>query len=706
MKPIALFAGCLWAVLSLPGILSAAKPNFFARRDYPEPGYAIASADTNGDGIPDLLVTPYEGFGVMLGNGDGTFRSGPSLSLPGIQVISSVTPVDLNGDGKVDVVLATGAIIVLFGNGDGSFGGKTTYSVSDSVYGSVVGDFNGDGIPDIAAAGGKGMWFFAGKGGGLFDAGVLTPFNANGLEIAAADFNGDGRLDLALTTSTGIAVLLGNGDGTFVVEPYTAAGASLHLAVGDLNGDGHPDIAAQISGSSYVYLYFGNGTGGFSGPQFADLDSGGAIRIGDVNGDGIPDLISDGVEIALGTGNGKFRQPVYYPVASTLGTYAMTVGQLTSNGHLDIVVQNTNVLSVLLNTGKGRFADGLYVPVENGVGCAVGADIEVAADFNLDGKPDLAVCNSQGITILLGTGKAESPFTTGTSVPVTGGGSIWAFQVGDFNGDGIPDLLVSTSGNGDGGAVFTYLGKGDGTFTLKGSTSVPGVSIWSSYVVTGDFNGDGKLDFATSGNVLALGNGDGTFQPPVTLVPQQGGFTYLGAADLNNDGYPDLVLTNFFSSNVYVMLNDQHGGFQQAPIIQLGQDANYGITFGDLNGDGNLDVLISLGIGGQAVYLGDGKGGFTLKPSLLDGMGGDSAIVADLNGDGIPDVGIDYYGCIAILLGKGDGTFKSPYYLGTGPGGFFFIAENLHGQAASSGLADIVVNDGGGVRVLINRTAQ
>jgi hypothetical protein len=702
MKLIATFVACVCSVLSLPGVLSAAKPDFFARRDYTGGGWAVGVADTNGDGIPDLLITPYGGFGVLLGNGDGTFRSGPTQELEGVQFITGVTPVDLNGDGKVDVVLAAVDVIVLFGNGNGSFGGKTTYSVSDSLGAPVVGDFNGDGIPDIAAVGDKGVWLFTGKGGGAFNAGELIPFNANGWELSAADFNGDGKLDLAVTTGTGIAVLLGNGDGTFAIEPYVAAGPSYHLAVGDLNGDGHMDIAAQIAGSSYLYLYFGNGTGGFEGPEFTDLESGGAFRIGDVNGDGIPDLISDTVEIAFGKGNGTFRKPVYYPVASTLGTYAMTAGPLTANGDLDIIVQNANVLSVLLNTGKGRFADGIYTPVANGVGCAVAADMEVAADFNLDGKPDLAVCNGQGVSILLGTGRAESPFAPAISFPVSP--NIYSLQVGDFNGDGIPDLLVSVSGNGDGGPVFTYLGNGDGTFTLKSSTNVPGVNIESSYLATGDFNGDGKLDFATSGNVLALGNGDGTFQTPATLIPQLGGFSYIGAADLNNDGFPDLVLTSVFSSQVYVMLNDQHGGFQQAPIVTLSQNSNYGMSFGDLNGDGNVDMLISLGTGGQAVYLGDGKGGFTLSQQLLDSMGGDLGMIADLNGDGIPDVGIAYYGCIAIFLGKGDGTFETQFYLGTGPSGYYFIAENLHGQAPSSGLADIVVNDGSGVMALINKT--
>ncbi|MGA2132217.1 MAG: VCBS repeat-containing protein [Bryobacteraceae bacterium] len=683
MKPIALLMACLWVGISLPGTLTAADPTFFARRDYTGGGWAVGIADTNGDGIPDLLVTPYQGFGVLLGNGDGSFRSGPSQYL-GVQFVTSVAPADLNGDGKVDVVLAAGPMIVLFGNGDGTFGGNTSYSVSDSLGAAVVGDFNGDGILDVAAVGGSGVWLFIGKGGGVFDAGVLTPFNADGWELDTADFNHDGKLDLAVTTTTGIAVLLGNGDGTFAVEPYNAAGASYHLAVGDLNGDGNTDIAAQISGSKYVYLYFGNGAGGFYGPEFANLDSSGALRIGDVNGDGIPDLISDGVEIALGNGNGTFRAPVYYPVASTLVTYAMTVGQLTSNGQLAVVVQNTNVLSVLLNIGKGQFEDGVSVPVTGGVGC------EVPADYNMDGKPDVAVCTSSGITILLGTGKESSPFTTGTSIPAAGGVYL---VTGDFNNDHIPDLLFSNGSN-----VYCYLGNGDGTFTLKGTVTNSGGTL-----AIGDFNHDGNLDFVTTGHQIVYGNGDGTFQTPLSLLPSIG-YSDIGAADLNNDGYTDLVLTDVFSSDAYVEINNHAGGFDQAPLVKLSYDSNPGIWFADLNNDGNMDMVIASAVGGADVYLGNGKGEFKLTSEPLYTVGGNTILVADVNGDGIPDIGVNYYGCMALMLGVGDGTFQSPFYLGTQPYAGVYAAANLHGQKPAAGLPDIVTGDGNGVIVMTNTT--
>ena len=108
---------------------------------------------------------------------------------------------------------------------------------------------------------------------------------------------------------------------------------------------------------------------------------------------------------------------------------------------------------------------------------------------------------------------------------------------GDLNGDGIPDLLVPSNGT-----VVAYLGNGDGTFTLKGNTATPS----GGYLALGDFNHDGKLDFATSGNLLALGNGDGSFQTPTAIVsnPPGTGFSNIAAGDINNDGWPDLVLTN------------------------------------------------------------------------------------------------------------------------------------------------------------------
>jgi len=420
------------------------------------------------------------------------------------------------------------------------------------------------------------------------------------------------------------------------------------------------------------------------------------IAIGDVNGDGIPDLVNSSVYIALGNGNGTFREPVYYTVESGQGgAYNVVLADLRTDGLTDIVVQGDpgGTVSVLLALGKGRFEDGEWTPVTGGAGCGA------VADYNGDGKPDLAVNTPSGVTILLGTGKAGSPFTTGTSISLPGAGCL---ITGDLNGDGIPDLLVPVSTT-SGSVVNAYLGNGDGTFALASSTTVstPG------YLALADFNNDGKLDFASSGNLLALGNGDGTFQTPVPITPTPpgNGFSNIAAGDLASDGWPDLLFTDF-NGGVYELLNNQHGGFSQS-VIPTSRSAPSQIVLGRLNKEGPLDFIVGSSTGGAAVYIGNGQGGFTEGVTLTDDLLGIPAValIADVNGDGIPDVVLDEGATVAIFLGEGKGQFATPFYIGAGPSPGSIYAASLHGQSPSAGLPDIVVPDfSGGVTTLINTT--
>ena len=159
---------------------------------------------------------------------------------------------------------------------------------------------------------------------------------------------------------------------------------------------------------------------------------------------------------------------------------------------------------------------------------------------------------------------------------------------GDLNGDGIPDLLVPANGT-----VNAYLGNGDGTFDFESTVATPS----GGYLALGDFNHDGKLDFATSGNLMALGNGDGTFQAPMPFVPNPpaSAFYNIATGDINNDGWTDVVLVSGMLSdvNAYVLLNNRKGGFIQVP-------ANFGAyisqaILADLNRDGNLDLILGAG---------------------------------------------------------------------------------------------------------------
>jgi Bacterial Ig-like domain (group 3)/FG-GAP-like repeat/FG-GAP repeat len=324
-----------------------------------------------------------------------------------------VTVGDFNGDGIPDLVTSNNgdhSVSICIGNGNGTFRNAVNYGVNDILNSVVVADFNGDGKPDLALAMNNvaTVALLMNKGDGTFYPAVYIPTGAVIVSMAVGDFNQDGLPDLALalTGPDNFVVLLGNGDGTF--QPSISSNGTGLMAVGDFNGDGKADLAVILQGPGTIGILLGNGDGTFQAPlSVGGVFSPSAIAVGDFNGDGKQDVVIGGAAsdtyIALGNGDGSLQLPVRY--ASGGYNYSVAVGDFNGDGKLDVAASNwaANRLTVMLGNGDGTLQPAINYPT------GPNPYSIVVADFNGDGKSDVAVANSgnTSLTILMGTGGAS-----------------------------------------------------------------------------------------------------------------------------------------------------------------------------------------------------------------------------------------------------------------------------------------------------------
>ena len=543
----------------------------------------------------------------------------------------SVVVGNFNGDGISDLVTANyfnDSVSVLLGQGNGSFGPATDFSVRFSPQYVVVGDFNNDGISDLVTANDEynTVSVLLGQGNGSFGPATNFSVGDRAFSVAVGDFSGDGISDLAVAQpdSNTVSVLLGQGNGSFSpATNFSVGDQPFSVAVGDFNGDGISDLATANGKFNNVTVLLGEGNGSF-GPATSFSTGGNGtykVAVGDFNSDGISDLVtanqfSNNVSVLLGQGNGSFGPATNFSAGG--GPFSVTVGDFNGDGISDLATANGNFnnVSVLLGEGNGSFgpatsfSTGIFtLPTSVAVG-----------DFNGDGKPDLAAANqfSPTVNILLNTTITNTPPVAGAdtisatkNTPINISVATLLTNDTDANGDSLTITGVSSATNGtavlnnngtptnytDDSITFTpttgFTGNASFNYTLSdGQTNSSGIVTVGIGTVQSGTNGKDTLTGNSGNDYLDGGNGDDKLYGGAgnnTLLGGNGDDLLVGDAgndslngDLGNDtlrgGLGNDTLTGGSGIDVFVFAPGE--GTDTITDFSLGQGDKIGLTGG------------------------------------------------------------------------------------------------------------------------------
>ncbi len=477
---------------------------------------------------------------------------------------------------------------MLLSGPSGVYSDSQVAGLPTSSWSFVVSDFNNDGIPDIFAIDGSGLGeAYLGVGDGTFNPTGNAVVAYDGFLVippfVTADFDNDGNLDIATRTAlTGpdeILFLWGDGTGNFVPQP-TASDQSFTLQVGDVNGDGLPDIFGGVSpGFAYPSVVLGRKDRNIPSAQVLNPPFLGWLSAGDVFGNGFNDLL------VSGGGNGNPGIP------ATIYGYQPN-GSITAVGH-----------------GPGYNATALV-------------------DLNGDGIPDMVGFTATSMLVWKGDGTgAFQTLTNQVSLPA----GFAQFYFRDMDGDGNMDVVLP-------GAIL--YGKGNFQF------DVAPMNFIGNFVV-GDFDGDGIPDIAVAGSGIWFGEGKRTFSAPAVGAPLSDTippYATQVVADINGDGKEDLILTDEQYVEIYTSLGRQGFALDQELLIN-----GYGVTISsvtvtDLNGDKLPDIAVGMiGPDDVVLFINDGTGKYQMRTYAI-GVNSVLSISADFNNDGKPDLAFVNYG--------------------------------------------------------------
>ena len=643
---------------------------------------AAAVADFDENGWPDIAVADAGSASVVLipANGAAGWQAPVRVDIGDLPW--SVAAADVNGDGAADLVvgLETGPVVAP-GNGDGTFGDPVPVAANagDPVHFLLVADVNRDGAPDLfaleGAPGGNGrvqLWF--GRGDGRFDAGpsynATVPDNPMA-PMALGDLDGDGRLDL-------VTVGTGNGNGLRVrrgrAPPALAFGAENEatlladpdvvtaVAIGHVNLDGALDLVTngKLGASSEVVVRRNDGAGGFPVRIATALPADSpTVALADVDGDGILDVLAGVVLIGMGDGN-------YRTVPGTTVLPGI-VADLNRDAAPDVVAFNYDLGYWGLRPQYGQSAGsaGLLTTV-----ATQGIPFESAfSDLNRDGNLDLLVLSlGSGVEVYLGDG--HGAFTRSGTAFV--GASACGMVVGEFTGDGVPDVAVGSRTSGI--AAFVLPGNGAGGFNAPiavrdagyvGFANMPNCDI--ALADLSEFrSGPHDLVVLSNGRVgLERAVGDGTFRVLGSFAVQPAA-NVLAVGDFNLDGLPSNIATGdptaaTASIDVWTGNVDVGRGYRLGPTLEGVSPADLAAVV--LDDPRAPQTLVYTDPVRHTVNLVQGGGQLSVAASLPMGDGPTAIAAGDLNGDDHPDLvtANTVSGDVSLRVGFGGTSFGSPF---------------------------------------------
>lgn len=708
----------------------------------------VLVVDLNGDGIPDLLLGS-NAVTIYLGKANGTYTEKTTISVQQGPTSYPFVSADFNGDGIPDLAIplyGQSEIAIVLGKGDGTFAAPTITSVSPSngdLTQMLIGDFNGDGLPDLAVFDRDhyAVDILLGNGDGTFTAEANPPISGIPVSFATGDFNGDGKTDLAVAENDGtIAILLGNGDGTFAASGSVNSGTSSSpIAVADFNGDGKLDIAvpAGTGANDSVTVLTGNGDGTFNSPFSGSPTSTSVIwiQVADFNQDGTPDVVlADSIGSAtvfLNNGGGTLSESI--PVVSGLSYIYLDVGvgDLNGDGYPDIVAGGyyNNTLGLYLTEPTETASATANVQV-NGVGRHL-----AEASFPAEGNYESSVSSSLPLWGLLPVTSATlsvtaggSPVTSvtpGTAVLLTaqvsaGGIPVTAGQV-NFCDSSAPHctdihILGSSALNSSGTATFEFV-PGAGTHKYQAQFVEDGFGLASaSNIATLNVGPAPNPVYSDAAAITISGGSQGDYSLTATVLGYGGPASPTGNVFFVDTSFGNTVLATAalgagVGGNGWLISQTPPTGSN--PVSEVAED---------FNGDGiqDLAVIWSDSIYGGpysvTILFGKGDGTFTTGPTVQPAglQSYPTMIGGDFNGDGKADLAMLSYNepeisYVTVLPGNGDGTFGAPItsqvYAQPITGGDFIPGSLAAADFNGDGKLDLaVVGDyvsSGGVTILL-----